>query len=90
MAPVDPPQMGGEGKTLEADETYIGRAGSHDPDSWIFDNTKGWVRKYSDEKMNVMTLVERGGSARSFHIGTMNSRTAYEIFVLHSMVRQLA
>ena len=24
MAPADPPQMGGEGKTLEADETYIG------------------------------------------------------------------
>src|SRR5215831_20591600 len=47
MAPVDPPQMGGEGKTLEADETYIGCAGSHDPDSWTFSNTEGWVRKYS-------------------------------------------
>jgi len=84
MAPVNPPQMGGEGKTLEADETYIGRAGSHDPDSWIFNNEKGWVRKYSDEKMKVMTLVERGGSARSFHVGTMNSRTAYEVFVLNA------
>jgi transposase-like protein len=29
MAPIDPPQMGGEGKTLEADETCIGRAGSN-------------------------------------------------------------
>jgi len=29
-------------------------------------------------------LVERGGSARSFHVGTMNSRTAYEIFVLNA------
>ena len=24
MAPVDPPQMGGEGKTVEADEAFIG------------------------------------------------------------------
>ena len=30
------PQLGGEGKTIEADETFIGQAGSHDPDSWIF------------------------------------------------------
>ena len=54
------PQLGGEGKVIEADETFIGQAGSHDPDSWIFVNERGWVRKGGDEKMKVMTLIERG------------------------------
>jgi transposase-like protein len=57
--------LGGEGKVIEADETYFGQAGSHAPDSWIFVNGVGWVRKGGAEKMKIMTLVERGGSARS-------------------------
>jgi transposase-like protein len=48
--------MGGEGKTVEIDETYIGKV-------------KG-VAKPSGltHKNMVLTLVERGGSARSFHM----------------------
>jgi transposase-like protein len=49
--------MGGEGSIVEVDETFIGkRAG--------FEAKAGWVR----HKNTVLTLVERGGSARSFHI----------------------
>jgi transposase-like protein len=49
--------MGGTGKTVEADETYIGKqlgspSGRHGPSF----------------KNMVLTLVERGGHARSFHI----------------------
>jgi transposase-like protein len=84
MAPADPPQLGGEGKVIEADETFIGRAGSHDPDSWQFRNPEGWTRKNLGEKMKVITLVERGGSARSIHVDTINTRTIYEIFVLNA------
>ncbi len=53
------PPMGGAGKTVEADETYIGRL-------------KGQPvrRGGSTHKNTVLTLVERGGSARSFHIDT--------------------
>jgi thiosulfate dehydrogenase len=49
--------MGGGGKTVEADETYIGRL-------------KGQPirRGPSSHKNTVLTLVERGGSARSFHV----------------------
>jgi hypothetical protein len=49
--------MGGSGKVVEADETYIGRLAD--------------VRKQKTggaHKNIVLTLVERGGSARSFHI----------------------
>ena len=48
--------LGGEGQTVEADETFIGRK-QGEP-----------VRAGGHHKMAVLTLVERGGSARSFHI----------------------
>lgn len=49
--------LGGNGKAVEADETYIGRK----------EGMKGkWVG--GAHKNMVVTLVERGGSARSFHI----------------------
>jgi len=49
--------MGGSGNVVEVDETFIGRIEGVDPKA-------GWVR----HKNTVLTLVERGGSARSFHI----------------------
>src|SRR5207237_7590713 len=50
--------LGGEGKIVEADETFIG-------------HIKGAPKKVKGgfaHKNIVLTLVERGGSARSFHI----------------------
>jgi transposase-like protein len=57
--------MGGSGKVVEADETYIGRL-------------KGVPKQRTGgaHKNIVLTLVERGGSARSFHI---DSTTLNEI-----------
>jgi transposase-like protein len=50
------PPMGGSGKVVESDETYIGRLA-------------GQPAKAGPATKNiVLTLVERGGSARSFHI----------------------
>jgi transposase-like protein len=71
MTDDDPRPLGGEGKIIEADETYIGRVG--DPKDTVFVNGKGWVRRAGDEKMKVMTLVERGGKARSVHIDRATS-----------------
>jgi transposase-like protein len=48
--------MGGGGKIIEADETYIGRQQGLGVDKTGYHN-----------KNMVLTLVERGGSARSFH-----------------------
>jgi hypothetical protein len=51
--------LGGNGKVVEADETYIGR----------LQGTQ--VRRGGGAHKNtVLTLVERGGRARSFHIDT--------------------
>ena len=61
MREINPPPMGGGGKTVEVDETYIGRLeGVPKP--------KGG----SSHKNVVLTLVERGGSARSFHIASVS------------------
>ena len=49
--------LGGLGKHIEADETYIG-------------NKKGYdkARSTAHHKHAVFSLVERGGQARSFHV----------------------
>jgi transposase-like protein len=49
--------LGGEGKTVEVDETFIGRV------EGVPKQHTGWAHKNV-----VLTLVERGGSARSFHV----------------------
>jgi len=79
MTDDDPTPLGGEGKIIEADETYIGRAG--DPKDTIFVNGKGWVRREGEEKMKVMTLVERGGKARSVHIDRATSVELNKVLV---------
>jgi transposase-like protein len=48
--------MGGAGSTVEIDETYIGRKDGFE------------VRRGAWHKNAVLTLVERGGAARSFHV----------------------
>lgn len=55
--------MGGEGMTVEADETFVGGSAK-----------KRAFRKPAPKKM-VMTLVERDGRARSFHIANIHGNT---------------
>jgi transposase-like protein len=49
--------MGGPGSIVEVDETFVGRKQGMEP-------RRGWAH----HKSVVLTLVERGGGARSFHI----------------------
>ena len=60
MQTVGLPPMGGAGKTVEVDETFIGKwEGAPEP------------KKGGSAHMNVvLTLVERGGEARSFHVAS--------------------
>lgn len=59
MTDRNPSPLGGKGKTVEADETFIGRLeGAPKP-------RPGGSSSYRN---TVLTLVERGGSARSFHV----------------------
>lgn len=79
MTDTDPAPLGGEGKVVEADETYIGRSG--DPKDTEFISGKGWQRKGGDDKMIVMTLVERGGKARSVHIDRATSAELNKVLI---------
>ena len=57
MRPNNPSPMGGDGATVEVDETFIGRI------KGVPKHAAGWAHKNV-----VLTLVERGGEARSFHV----------------------
>lgn len=60
MTDTDPTPLGGEGKVIEADETY------HGPNKDICSKEKGWHRKQgTGGKRKVLTLIERGGKSRS-------------------------
>src|SRR6185369_8397191 len=60
MKPIDPEPLGGPGKTVESDEAFVG----------------GFKKKRLSGKVapkkKVLTLVERDGRARSFHITNVN------------------
>lgn len=55
--------LGGSGKVVEADKTYIGKV-AHAP--------KGRRKPGTGFRNIVVTLVERGGSARSFHVDSVS------------------
>lgn len=71
--------LGGEGKTIEADETYIGRT---DVD-YLSPSRKGQPRlkRKMKPKRTVVSLVERGGKVRSFHIKLATKGSVREILV---------
>jgi transposase-like protein len=66
--------LGGEGKTVEVDETFQGyREGGP---TWILHPEFGWQRKmgYGD-RIPIVTLVERGGKARSRKVENVTAAT---------------
>jgi len=70
--------LGGEGQTLEVDETFFGKREGANP--WEFTNANGWRRRrgYGD-KIPVVTLVERGGRAHSVKAEDIQAVTLTEI-----------
>jgi transposase-like protein len=65
------PPLGGEGKTVEIDETFIGQKKD-------MPKRRGYAHKHA-----VMTLVERGGPARSFHVSGTASADLLPIIKAH-------
>jgi transposase-like protein len=65
---LETPPMGGEGQIVEADETYYGR---------VKDSVK--KRGGAGHKMAVVSLVERGGKVRSFHVPRADKATVTKI-----------
>jgi transposase-like protein len=67
------PPMGGKGKVVEADVTYVGRKAG----------TK--VQAGSGHVNPVFTLVERDGGARSFHVPDVTGNTLGSIIARNTM-----
>jgi len=65
MRDGNPGKLGGNYKTVEADETYVGGTPRNYPG----------VGRVSKEKAKVVALVERGGKARAFHVPAINAKT---------------
>ncbi len=70
MTPANPGPIGGHGKTVEGDETYIGRK-------------QGSLSMGPDQKIAVLSLVERKGQARSFHIHKATKQTVHAVLDKH-------
>ena len=62
--------LGGGGKTIEADETYVGGKEKNKHASKRTPGTQGGVGKQT-----VFSLVERGGKVRSMHLPSVNATT---------------
>jgi transposase-like protein len=71
MAGTEGDQLGGLGKHIEADETYYGNKPGRD------------IRRGTGHKQVVVSLVERGGDVRSFHVETADIPTVRKIVNEH-------
>jgi transposase-like protein len=72
MREIEPGPLGGEGKTVEVDETF------HGPSTYIL-RGKNWEKKPGGKRDKIMALVERGGKARSIKVDELNLKTIREV-----------
>lgn len=72
------PPMGGEGKIVEADETYFGKKKER---ATMTTAGKPFIKRGSGgvHKRAIVSLVERGGSVRSFHVDRADKETVARI-----------
>jgi transposase-like protein len=86
MAPAGSlPPMGGEGRVVEVDETYHGKVAN--PAEFRTDGTEFKKKRLGGRgggrggvnKRAIVSLIERGGSARTFHVAEANMATVARI-----------
>lgn len=82
MKVLAPSPIGGEGKVVEADETYIGKRENPRPSP----QRKGrpYIKRGKSgpgDKRTVVALVERGGETRMFHVENATKASVREILV---------
>ena len=79
MIETDAGQLGGEGKVVEADETYYGKpAVSPTKRS---DGSDYLKRKKARNSRPVVALVERGGRAKVFHVAVADKATVQRLVI---------
>lgn len=75
---LDLPPMGGPGSIVEADETYFGKP----KNARVSPRREKEGRPYKNNVRNsraIVSLVERGGKVRSFHVAVADSETVAKI-----------
>lgn len=77
MTDENPAPLGGEGKIIEADETYQGKV--EQPEKF----TKKGKPSLSGRR-SVVALVERGGAARAFHMKKVTAENVGEVLAKHA------
>lgn len=75
MKPTQTGPLGGAGKVVEADETFVGGKGTNKHANRRSGRIGGV------DKFAVVTLVERDGHARSFHVANVNAKTLRPLVV---------
>jgi transposase-like protein len=79
MAPADPAPLGGEGKIVEADETYVGGKEKNK-----HANKRVAKNDHIGGKEAVFSLVERDGRVRSFHVANVTAKTLRKVIVANT------
>jgi transposase-like protein len=77
--------IGGEGKTIEADETYVNKERGRG--TWVFSNDVGWVKVRHRRSLTAFALVERGGQARAMPIHTATAKELRRALKKHADTR---
>lgn len=78
MRDTNPPTLGGEGKVIEMDETWMGGK-----DKNRHANKRHGRSGRLDKKAPVFALVERKGDVRSFHVANVTAKTLRPIIMAH-------
>lgn len=79
MRDTDKTQLGGEGKVVEADETYYGKTAAGVSPLTADGRPRRFKAKGPAGKRPVVALVERGGRAKVFHVAVADKVTVSKI-----------
>ncbi len=84
MKDTHPGPMGGYGETIEADETYVGGKIKNRSNKQRRNMIAQEGRVSLKSKEAVVSLVERGGRVRSFHVANVNGNTLRHVLVTNA------